>query len=216
MSDTFRLDRAAPALFDAAGRRFDPAARTWSSAGAARGDEVDAVSAATWLQRESGHRLRIPVGVIGPRDPTDAQYAAAEAVGRGLAQIGFVVVCGGRGGVMEAACKGVAAAGGTAIGLLPDREPSAANAYATVVLATGIGEARNAIIARAALCLVAIGESFGTLSEVAFARQFGKVVVGLEGAPCIAGVLRAASPAEALAHVARCALGCESGGSDRG
>jgi hypothetical protein len=84
------------------------------------------------------------------------------------------------------------------------------------VLATGIGEARNAIIARAALCLVAIGESFGTLSEVAFARQFGKVVVGLEGAPCIAGVLRAASPAEALAHVARCALGCESGGSDRG
>lgn len=216
MSDIFRLDRAKRALFDAAGRRFDPDSRTWSPAGPASGAEVDAVAAATWLQRESGRRLRVPVGVIGPRDPSEAQYAAGEAVGRGLAQMDFVVVCGGRSGVMEAACKGVAAAGGTAIGLLPDRDPSAANAYATVVLATGIGEARNAVIARTALCLVAIGDSFGTLSEVALGRQFGKLVVGLEGAPRVEGVVHVASPAEALAQVALCALGRESRGVDRG
>jgi hypothetical protein len=216
MSDIFRLDRAKRALFDAAGRRFDPAARTWSSAGGASGEAVDAVAAATWVQRESGDRLRVPVGVIGPRDPTGAQYAAAEAVGRGLAQMGFAVVCGGRGGVMEAACKGAAAEGGTAVGLLPDREPSAANAYATIVLATGIGEARNAIIARSALCLVAIGDSFGTLSEAALARQFGKLVVGLEGAPRVDGVVHVRSTHEALARVALCALGRESGGLDRG
>lgn len=216
MSDTFRLDRAKRALFDAAGLRFDPASRTWRPADPASGEEIDAVAAATWLQRESGHRLRVPVGVIGPRDCAAAQYAAGEAVGRGLAQIGFVVVCGGRSGVMEAACKGVAAAGGNAIGLLPDREPSAANAYATVVLATGIGEARNAVIARAALCLVAIGDSFGTLSEVAFGRQFGKLVVGLEGAPRVGGVVHVRSADEALAQVALCALARGSGGPDRG
>jgi uncharacterized protein (TIGR00725 family) len=214
MNATYRLDRAKRALFDAVGRRFDPASRTWAPADGAGGDQVDAVAAATWLQRDSGHRIRAPVGVIGPHDPTDAQYAAGEAVGRGLAQMGFVVICGGRSGVMEAACKGVAAAGGTAIGLLPDREPSPANAYATIVLATGIGEARNAVIARAALCLVAIGDSFGTLSEVALGRQFGKLIVGLEGAPRVGGVLHVESPAEALAHVALCALGRASGGID--
>ena len=83
---------------------------------------------------------------------------------------------------MEAVCRGVASAGGVAIGLLPEADPALANAYAGIVIATGIGEARNALIARAASCLVAIGDSYGTLSEVALGRQFGKRVIGLEGA----------------------------------
>src|SRR5262245_6872607 len=108
MSDTFRLDRARGALFDAAGRRFDGATRTWVANGGASstGDAVDAIAAATWLQRDSGHRLRVPVGVIGPRDATPMQLALAEAIGRGLAQMGFTVMCGGRQGVMEAVCRG--------------------------------------------------------------------------------------------------------------
>jgi uncharacterized protein (TIGR00725 family) len=214
MSDTYRLH--GDDLFDADGRRFDPAARKWGAGGAPHGEPLDAIAAATWLQRSSGHPIRVPVGVVGPRDPTAAQDAAAEAVGRGLAAMGFVVLCGGRSGVMEAACRGAAAAGGTSIGLLPDRDPAEANAHATVVIATGLGEARNAVIARSTLCLVAIGDSFGTLSEVAFARQFGKQVIGLEGAPRVDGVVHVRAVGESLALVARCALGLEAGTADRG
>jgi uncharacterized protein (TIGR00725 family) len=207
------LDRPTRSLFDSTGRRFDPATRTWRADGAPSGDGVDMVTAATWLQRESGHPIRMPVGVVGTRDASPAQRAAAEAVGRGLAAMGFLVLCGGRTGVMEAVCKGVAEAGGVSIGLLPGRDVSDANAYATWVITTGIGEARNAIIARAPLCLVAIGGGFGTLTEVAFGRNYGKLVVGLENAPQAAGVVHVASPAEALELVARCAFGME-GGAD--
>lgn len=161
---------------------------------------------ATVAGRQRSQPVRVPVGVIGPRQATPAQVAAAEAVGRGIAQMGLALVCGGRSGVMEGACRGAAAVGGVAIALLPDTDPAEANAHATVVLATGIGEARNAVIARAALCLVAIGDNFGTLSEVAFGRQFGKLVVGLEGAPRVDGVVQVDGPAAALEQVARCVL----------
>lgn len=148
---------------------------------------------------------RIPVGVVGPREATPEQLDAAERIGAGLARLGFAVLCGGRGGVMEAACRGVERAGGTSIGLLPEADASLANPHASIVIATGIGEARNALIARASLCLVAIGDSYGTLSEVALARQFGKVVIGLEGAAEVAGVVHAASVDEALRHVTEAA-----------
>ncbi|WP_235823757.1 lysine decarboxylase [Azohydromonas sediminis] len=156
--------------------------------------------------RQRTRPLRVPVGVIGPRQATPAQVAAAEAVSRGIARMGLALICGGRAGVMEGACRGARDAGGIAIGILPGDDPAEANPYASVVLATGIGEARNAVIARAALCLVAIGDNFGTLSEVAFGRQFGKLVVGLEGAPRVDGVVHAATADEALIEVARCAL----------
>jgi uncharacterized protein (TIGR00725 family) len=206
-----RLDRAARALFDASGRRFDAVARTWGAAEAPNGEPVDAVAAATWLQRDSGHPIRVPVGVVGARDASDGQRAAAEGVGRGLAAMGFLVLCGGRTGVMEAVCKGVAEAGGVSIGMLPGRDVSDANAYATYVITTGIGEARNAIIARAPLCLVAIGGGFGTLTEVAFGRNYGKLVIGLERAPQAAGVVHVGSIDRALELVAQCALGMEAG-----
>lgn len=157
-------------------------------------------------RRQRTAPLRVPVGVVGPRQATPAQYAAALAVGRGIAEMGLALICGGRAGVMEAACKGAAEAGGVAIGMLPDREPDPANPYATVVLASGIGEARNAVIAQAALCLVAIGDNFGTLSEVALGRQFGKTVIGLAGAARVEGVVHVNTPAAALLEVARCAL----------
>lgn len=147
-------------------------------------------------------RNRVPIGVIGPRDCTPAQYATAEAIGRGLARMGLPILCGGRGGVMEAVCKGAAAEGGLTIGLLPEADPTLGNDYASVLVATGIGEARNALIARASFCLIAIGDSFGTLSEVALGRQFGKVVIGLDGASRVEGVRQVNSVETALEQIA--------------
>src|ERR1700682_3603040 len=211
MSATFRMDRASSTLFDGTGRRFDPMARRWEPAGTtARPDAlecVDAVAAVSWLQRESGHALRVPIGVIGPREATDAQLAAALAVGELLADCRLTVICGGRQGVMQAVCKGVARVGGWSIGLLPETDPAAANSFVSVAIATGIGEARNALIARASFCLIAIGNSFGTLSEVALGRAFGKLVIGLEGAAEVDGVRYVDTAREAVAITAEAILG---------
>jgi uncharacterized protein (TIGR00725 family) len=119
---------------------------------------------------------RVPVGVIGPREATPAQEVLAEAIGAGLARLGVPVLTGGGGGVMAAACRGAAGAGGAAIALLPGGDPAEANPHATLVLASGIGEARNAIIARAAAALIAVGNSPGTLSEIALGVRMGKTV----------------------------------------
>jgi uncharacterized protein (TIGR00725 family) len=200
------LDRQTGALFHGA-QRFDPAARMWQAASASAGAEpVDPRAAVRWLQHDSKHRIRMPVGVIGPREASGAQLAIAEAIGAGLAQLGFAIVCGGRQGIMEAVCRGSAAQGGVSIGLLPETDATLANAYVTVPIATGIGEARNALVARAALCLVAIGDSYGTLSEVALGLQFGKRVFGLAGAAQIKGVRACTSADEAIEAVARVAL----------
>jgi uncharacterized protein (TIGR00725 family) len=202
------LDRASGHLFNRArNERFDPAARLWIPAPDAHGTATSVLEAATWLQRESGHRLRQPVGVIGPREASSQQIEAAEAVGAAFGSIGFSVVCGGRQGIMEAVCRGVAAAGGISIGLLPETDASHANSYVTVPIATGIGEARNALVARAAFCLVAIGDSYGTLSEVALGLQFGRPVIGLCGAARVEGVHHLGSVKDAVDAVAELALG---------
>lgn len=201
------LDVESAQLRDGRGRVFDPAARRWNEAEpTVRGEPVSAARALRWLQRESGTPLRTPVAVIGTRTPTSSQAAAAETMGRLLAEHGVTVLCGGRSGVMEAVCRGVAQAGGLSIGLLPDDEPEAANPYVTVPLATGIGVARNALIARAACCLVAIGGGYGTLSEIAFALQFKRPVFLLDGAPSIEGALTCSDVGAALEAAASAIL----------
>lgn len=198
-----RLDIEGGRLRDADGRAFDLAMRQWRDAADSRGGEpVSAARALRWLQRESGTPLRTPVAVIGTRTPTPSQSVAAERMGRLLAEHGVTVLCGGRSGVMEEVCRGVAQAGGLSIGLLPDDEPEAANPYVTVPLATGIGVARNALIARAACCLVAIGGGYGTLSEIAFALQFKRPVFLLDGAPTVDGALACSDAEAALDAVA--------------
>ena len=208
MTRSFILDSHERILYDDRQQRFDLPTRSWVSASTTSGDRVDAITAARWVQRESGAPCRVPVGVIGPRDATAAQLAMAEHIGRGLASMGLAVMCGGREGVMSAVGKGARSAGGITIGLLPDTDASLANPYIDFVIATGIGEARNALIARASLCLVAIGDSYGTLSEVALGRHFGKRVIGLEGAAQVAGVAHVADGPAALALVAECAMVC--------
>jgi hypothetical protein len=137
---------------------------------------ADALALLAARQRDTARRLRTPVAVIGPREASEAQQALAEAIGAGLAGLGLAVLTGGGPGVMAAACRGAAGAGGLAIALLPGPDVAAANPYATLVLPTGIGEARNAIIARAACALVAVGNSPGTLSEIALGVRMGQPV----------------------------------------
>ena len=209
MSNIYRIDTVAGRLTDSGGRRFDPAARRWleEPTDALGGEAVDAQAAVRWLQRCSGTPLRTPIGVIGPRDATPAQMEVARRIGAGLADMGLAVICGGRHGVMEAVAQGASDAGGVSIGLLPDTTTEHANPYLTYVIATGIGEARNALVARAAFCLVVIGDSYGTLSEVALGLQFGKRVFGLEGAARVHGVEHRQEADAALEAVALQVLG---------
>lgn len=123
-------------------------------------------------------RLR-QVAVIG-KGTTDAELAAlAGQVGRGLAEAGTVMICGGRGGVMEAAARGASEAGGIVIGILPGEDPADANPHCTHVIATGIGHARNLAVVASADAVIAIGGEWGTLAEIGFARRLGRPVIGL-------------------------------------
>lgn len=195
------LDRTNRRLCDATRGEFDPRTRAWRE-GTVRGERIAPREAVRWLQRESGAPCRAPVGVVGPRDAQPGELIFAERVGRGLAEMGLAVICGGLSGVMGAVAKGAAEAGGVVVGLLPQGDWRDANPYVTIPIATGIGEARNAIIARAGLCLVAVGSSLGTLSEVALARHFGVPVIGWSASPPIPGVRAVSEPDEALEHVA--------------
>ncbi len=123
--------------------------------------------------------MRPIVAVVGGSDCSSVEADLAEELGRRLAHRGAVVVCGGLTGVMEAVAKGVRAAGGLTIGILPGNDARDANAYIDVPLATGMGEMRNALIVRVAGAIVAIGGGSGTLSEIALALRIGTPVVGL-------------------------------------
>ena len=138
------------------------------------------------------------VAVVGPGDASAEEIGAAERVGGGLARGGAVVVCGGLGGVMEAACRGAKAAGGTTVGLLPGPDRAAANAFVDIAIPTGLGEARNALVVLAADLLIAVGGAHGTLSEIALALKSGKRVIGL-GSWDIEGVEPADDPEAAVA-----------------
>jgi uncharacterized protein (TIGR00725 family) len=127
----------------------------------------------------SDRQRRVYVAVCGAGNADEATKLTAERLGRLLAQAGAVVICGGLGGVMEAACRGASEAGGTSIGLLPGRDRAAANRYVTYAIATGLGEARNALVVRAADVVVAVGGEYGTLSEIAFALKIGVPVVAI-------------------------------------
>jgi uncharacterized protein (TIGR00725 family) len=131
----------------------------------------------------SGNSMSAPlVAVVGPGpDATDELCALARQVGRLLAERGAVLLTGGLGGVMAAAARGARDGGGVAIGLLPGSDRAAGNADNTVALATGLGQARNALLVRAADAIIAVGGSWGTLSEIALCRRTGKPVVCLRG-----------------------------------
>lgn len=146
---------------------------------------------------------RAHVAVVGGGHADEAECDVAARLGRALADAGAVVVCGGLGGVMEAACRGARDGGGISIGILPGSERAGANGYVDVAVPTGMGEARNMLVVRCADAMVAVGGEYGTLSEVALALQAGIPVIGLgtwelaKAGRTVDAVTRAGSPEEA-------------------
>jgi uncharacterized protein (TIGR00725 family) len=120
------------------------------------------------------------VAVCGASEATPSQLDAAREVGRLLAEAGAIVINGGLGGVSGAASEGAARAGGTVVGFLPDTDRDGANPHVTISLPTGMGRARNVLIVTAAESVIAIGEGWGTLSEIAIARSLGRSVTALD------------------------------------
>jgi uncharacterized protein (TIGR00725 family) len=119
------------------------------------------------------------IAVIGGAEPSPQEAKLAEAVGRELARRGAILVCGGLGGVMEAACKGASSEGGVTIGILPGDNSRSANPYIQIPIVTGMGYARNIAVVKSAQAVIAIGGSYGTLSEISHALQNGIPVIGL-------------------------------------
>lgn len=144
------------------------------------------------------------VAVVGAGVASPEEERSAEAVGRLLAEAGCLLVCGGLGGVMAAACKGAKQAGGRTIGVLPGNTRAEANPWVDVAIPTGMGEARNLLVVRASDAVIAIGGEFGTLSEIALALKLGRPVVGLStwtitrDALSVDPILRASAPEDAV------------------
>ncbi|MEX0991244.1 MAG: TIGR00725 family protein [Actinomycetota bacterium] len=156
---------------------------------------------------------RIYVAVCGPGEASERETGWAEEVGRRLAEAGATIVCGGLGGVMDAAARGAADAGGTTIGILPGETRSGEGEHLTTSVVTGMGEARNTLVVRSADAIIAIAGEFGTLSEIALALKMGKPVVGLstwgfskpDGFAAPDPIVRASDPAEAVTEALRLA-----------
>lgn len=145
------------------------------------------------------------VGVIGAGTSLDTSLAAiARMVGRLAAGRGAILVCGGLGGVMEEAAAGASEAGGTVVGILPGTSRDEANPHVHISISTGLGEARNALVARASDVLIAIGGEYGTLSEIALGLKMGKPVVGIgtwqlaKDGREVAAIIPAETPEEAI------------------
>lgn len=119
------------------------------------------------------------VAVIGGNECSAQEMRLAEDVGREIARQGAVLICGGLGGIMEAACRGARQENGTTVGIVPGEKRESANQYVTIPIASGIGHARNMIVAKSADAVIAIGGGYGTLAEIAYALQGGIPVISL-------------------------------------
>lgn len=171
-----------------------PAVLTQNSVDAVQTDAL-AIAQQRLHQRQLGlckdkRPLRQPVAIVGPRDATAEQLACAHRLGELLGQSRVPVLCGGKGGVMEAASQGVQQSGGIVIGLLPEDDDALANDHLTVALPTGMGISRNALIARGCILMVAVGGGLGTMSEMALALQWDKPVLSIYDAPAVPGYQR--------------------------
>jgi len=144
------------------------------------------------------------IAVIGSASCDEPVAALAREVGQEIGRRGAVLVCGGRGGVMEAACQGAKARGGVTVGILPGADRREANRYVDIPVVTGLGEARNAVVVRSADAVIAVSGGYGTLSEIGLALKMGRPVVGLgtwelcqQGRPA-AAIIRADTPLQAV------------------
>ena len=145
------------------------------------------------------------IAVIGAGEPSSEEASLAEEVGHHLARQGVTLVCGGLGGVMEAACRGASSEGGLTIGILPGDNARMANPYVQIPIVTGMGYARNVIVVKSAQAVIAIGGVYGTLSEIAHALQNNIPVIGLntwslsKNGKLDDTIITASNPADAVA-----------------
>ncbi len=138
------------------------------------------------------------IGVIGAAEATAQESKTAEEVGREIAKQNGVLVCGGLGGVMEAACRGAKSEGGLTIGIIPGFSASDANSYVDIPIVTGMSYARNVIVVRSSSAVIAIGGSYGTLTEIALALKLGTPVIGINTWEVSSDIKKAADPKEAV------------------
>ena len=143
------------------------------------------------------------IGIIGAGDCPLEIYNIAEELGSLIGNKGWVLICGGLGGVMEGAAKGCYKGGGMTVGLLPGTEKDSANPFITLPIPTGLGEGRNLLVVRASDVVVAIAGGYGTLSEIGLALKMGKPVVGLKTWPGIDGIDYVETPQRAIDMVTR-------------
>ena len=146
-------------------------------------------------QETSKPGIRPQIAVIGSGEASEGEQETARETGRQLGREGAVLLCGGRGGVMEAACRGVLEEGGITVGVIPDTGNG--NPCLSIVIRTGLGNARNAVIVQSADAVIAIGGSYGTLSEIALSLKAGREVFGLASWK-ITGVTECKTPGEAV------------------
>jgi uncharacterized protein (TIGR00725 family) len=158
------------------------------------------------METYAGFSMATQIAVVGGSEATEPVRALATELGAALAAAGAIVVCGGLGGVMAAACQGAKSVGGVTVGILPGRDAAAANPWVDVVIASGLGEARNALVVGSAAAVIAIGGEYGTLSEIALALRAGVPVIGLRTWSLVrpdgaddTGIVSAGSPTEAAA-----------------
>jgi len=137
------------------------------------------------------------IAVVGGREVPSELLKVAFEVGKGIAERGYTLVCGGMGGAMEEACRGAKSAGGLTIGILPGPAKSDANPYVDIPILTSMSHARNAIVVRTADAVIAIGGKYGTLSEISLALAIGRKVVGIKTWE-ISGVKMVSTPEEAF------------------
>ncbi|MGB7295302.1 MAG: TIGR00725 family protein [Candidatus Aminicenantales bacterium] len=142
-------------------------------------------------------RKKIRIGVIGASSPDDRAILMAFRVGQAIGEVGAVLICGGLGGVMEAAASGAKKAGGLTIGILPGSSPADANASIDLPIVTSLGYSRNSLVALNSDVLIAVDGEYGTLSEIAYGHIYGKKVIGLDTWD-IKGVVKAKTPEEAV------------------
>ena len=142
-------------------------------------------------------KKKIRIGVIGGSKPDTKSRQVAFNVGQLIAEKGAILICGGLSGVMEAASRGAKQAGGLTIGILPGNSPQDANPNIDIAIATGLGYSRNSLVAMNSDVIIAVDGRYGTLSEIAYGRIYGKKIIGL-GTWDIEGVIKAESAEEAV------------------
>jgi uncharacterized protein (TIGR00725 family) len=143
-------------------------------------------------------RRKLTIAVVGQNECSEETAQTAALIGRTIAQKKGVVICGGLGGVMEAAARGAKEAGGVTVGILPTMNKNDANQYIDLVIPTGLGDARNVLVARAADAMIALPGKYGTLSEIAFALMAGIPVISVSSWVLGADVHQVENPLEAV------------------